>query len=134
MNANVTTRRAMLASLLGAVAVVILLLWTAGPAVAAPRSGTTVARGVPAEAVAQPATGGQSYTAASIRAPAGQSDTYFVMAPLAAWIAGALGALLLLAGARRSAIAQRRGRGGRLADLTGRRPPSAGHRKDRRAA
>ena len=133
MNANVTTRRTALA-LPGVVAVMILLLWMAGPAVSAPRSGITAARGVPAEAVAQPVTTGQSYTAASIRAPAGQSDTYFVTAPLAAWIAGALGALLLLAGAQRWAIAQRRGRGGRLADLTGRRPPSTGHRRDRRAA
>ena len=117
---------------MGAAAVVILLLWMADPAISAPRAGTTVARGVPAEAVAQPATGGQSYTAASIRAPAGQSDAYFVMTPFAAWIVGALGALLLLGGAHRYALAQRRERGGRLADLTGRRPPSAGERRDRR--
>ncbi len=133
MDSSFTTRRTMLA-LLGAVAVVILLLWAASPALSAPRAGTTVARGVPSEAVAHPATGGQSYTAASIRAPAGRSDAYFVMTPFAAWIVGGLGALLLLGGSRRYALAQRRGRGGRLADLTGRRPPSAGERQDRKAA
>ena len=106
----------------------------ADPAHAAPRAGTTVARGVPAEAVTQPATGGQALTAASIRAPAGQTDVYFVTAPLAAWLAGVVGALLLLGGARRYALSQRRGRGGRLAELTGRRPPSGGDRRDRRAA
>ena len=121
-------------TLVGAAALVILLLWMADPAVSAPRAGITVARGVPTEAVAQPATGGQSYTAASIRAPAGQGDAYFVMTPFAAWVIGALGALLMLGGANRYAIAQRRGRGGRLVDLTGRRPPSAGERQKRKAA
>ena len=133
MHSSYSTRRSRLV-VLGAVVVLLLLLWMADPAFGAPRSGITVARGVPAEAVAQPATGGEAYTAASIRAPAGQSHEYFVMAPAAAWIAGAVGALLLLGGARRYALTQRRGRGGRLADLTGRRPPSAGDRRDRSAA
>jgi hypothetical protein len=134
MHSSITTRRATLV-LLGAAAVALLLLWMADPALAAPRWGITAARGVPAEAVAQPATAapGQALTAASIRAPSGQSNAYFVMTPLAAWLTGALGALLLLGGARRYALAQRRGRGGRLAELTGRRP-SSGERRDRRAA
>jgi hypothetical protein len=133
MDSSFTIRRTAMA-LVGAAALLLLLLLTAGPALAAPRAGTTVARGVPTEAVAQPATGGQAFTSASIRAPAGQSDVYFVMTPLAAWLVAAVGALLLLGGAQRYALAQRRGRGGRLAELTGRRPPSAGDRQDRRAA
>jgi hypothetical protein len=137
MHASISGRRATLL-LLGAATVAILLLSLAEPALSAPRWGITAARGVPAEAVAQPATpaGGLALTAASVRAPAGQTDSYFVMTPLAAWVAGALGAVLLLGGARRYALAQRRGRGGRLADLTGRRPPSRDRsdRQDRRAA
>jgi hypothetical protein len=133
MHSTFITRRARLV-LLGAATLVLLLLWMADPVFAAPRSGITAARGVPAEAVARPDTGGEAYTAASIRAPAGQSADYFVVTPFAALLVGAAGALLLLGAAHRYGVAQRRGRGGRLAELTGRRPPSARDRRDRRAA
>lgn len=133
MHANSTGRRAPLL-LLVAAAVVVLLLWVVDPALAAPRAGTTVARGVPAEAVARPATAGSGHvlTAASVRAPFGRALPYFVITPLSALLIGAVGSVLLLGAAYRSALAQRRSRGGRLERLTGRRPAQRDER--RRAA
>ena len=46
MHRTIKTRYGSLV-ILGVVALVVLLLWMAGPASAAPRAGITVARGVP---------------------------------------------------------------------------------------
>ena len=108
---------------------VLLTLVLVGPAQAAPRTGITVARGVAAEAQAAP--GGATFSthplgAASIAAPLTRSEDYGVMPWAAAWAIGALGAVVLLGGARALGLAQRRGRRGRVAELTGSGPAADG--------
>ncbi len=128
MHLPMTTRRAALA-LVGAAALVVLLtVALAGPARAAPRTGITAARGVPAEAVAA-APGGATFrtqplSSASIAAPLTRSEDYGVMPWAAAWAIGALGALLLVGGAAAIGRAQRRGRSGRVAEVAGGGPPA----------
>ena len=135
MHSTLTTRRASLV-MFGVLAFVLLLLWIAGPALAAPMAGITIARGVPAEAVSSPGGGSflsQPTTAASIAAPAGTRQTSYLTVPVAAaWAIGVLGAILLLGGARAFALAERRARGGRVTELAGVHRPAAGEREDRR--
>jgi hypothetical protein len=142
MHSTLTTRRASLV-MFGVLAFALLLLWIAGPALAAPRAGITVARGVPAEAVAgTPASGTlpiQPLGSASIAAPLGASDTYLTVSVAAAWAIGVLGAIVLLGGAGAFALAERRARGGRVTELDAAHPPAAGDREalrngDRRKA
>ena len=126
MHPSMATRRATLA-LIGAVVLVVLLtIALAGPAQAAPRVGITVARGVPAEAVGvTPADATfltQPLSFAAVSSPLSTGEDYGVLPWAAAWAIGALSAIALIGGARAFALAQRRGRGGRLSELTGRRP------------
>jgi hypothetical protein len=109
--------------------VVLLLLWIADPAFAAPRTGITVARGVPAEAVStlgDAAVPPQALSAASIAADVSSPTPYLTIPGAAAWAIGVLGAIALIGGAWAFALAERRGRGGRPVDLTGREPAAIG--------
>jgi hypothetical protein len=129
MHPTMTIRRAALAAIGVAVLAVLVVLLTmalAEPAQAAPRVGITAARGVPAEATSATPAGAAFLTEplsfAAITSPPTTTEDYFVLPWGAAWVIGALGAILLIGGARAFALAQRRERGGRLAELTGRRP------------
>jgi hypothetical protein len=134
MHSTSTSRRAALV-LLGVVAA-LLLVWAADSALAAPRSGITYARGVPAEAqgaVPQPSEQPR-LTGASIAAAPGSTTEYLVLPSPVAWAVGAAGAVVLLGVAGVSASAQRRGRGGRPAELAGGRPVPVGSGRSRRDA
>ena len=130
MHSMFTNRRAGALLLLGAVAMLLLLMWAADSALGAPRSGITYARGVPAELeAAVPRASTQSeLSGASLAPPPGSTTQYLVLAWPVTWIIGAVGAVVLLGAARAYALGQRRGRCGRLAELTGRRPESIGSR------
>ncbi len=141
MQPTITTRRAALATIGVVLLVVLLTMALAEPAQAAPRTGTTAARGVPAEAVGATPAGATFSThplgPASIAAPLTQSEDYGVMPWAAAWAIGAVAAVCLIGGARALALAQRRGRGGRVAELTGSGPAAdetATSDKERRKA
>ena len=111
---------------------VVLMTAAAGPAAAAPRVGITRARGLPAES-SVPIAGGSSathaLTAASITAPITHREDYLVMPWGAAWAIGAVGALLLLSGAGRYALARRRAGQAEPAELSALRPPTDERRK-----
>ncbi len=129
MYPTMTLRSAALAALGVAALVVFLALALAVPVQAAPRTGITAARGVAAEAQATP--GGATFSthplgAASIAAPLTRSEDYGVMPWAAAWVIGALGAVLLIGGTRALGRAQRRGSGGRVAELAGSGPAAGG--------
>ena len=140
MNPTMATRRAALAAIGVVVLVVLLTMALAEPAQAAPRVGITAARGVPAEAVGVTPAGGtfltQPLSFASITTPLITTRDYGVLPWGAAWAIGALAAIVLIGGARAIALAQRRGRGGRLAEVTGRTPEAIGRpiRQGRRTA
>ncbi len=137
MHLTMTFRSAAVAAIGVAALLLLLVLVLAGPTQAAPRTGITVARGVAAEAQATP--GGATFSVhplgpASIAAPLTRSERYGVMPWAAAWALGAVAAVVLIGGARAFALAQRRDRGERVADLTG-SGPAAGEtaqRDDRR--
>ena len=123
MHPTTTARRAALA-LFGAVLLVVLLTMAlAEPVRAAPRVGITAARGVPAEAITATPAGATLLTQplgpASIAAPPTTSEDYGVLPWAAAWAIGAVAAVVLIGGARALALAQRRDRGGRVAELAG---------------
>jgi hypothetical protein len=137
MQSTMTTRRTALVLTGFTVLAVLLITALATPAQAAPRTGITAARGVAAEARATPA--GATFSThplgpASIAAPLTRSESYGVMPWAAAWLIGAIGAVVLIGGARAFALAQRRGRGGRVAELTGSgaAPGDTAAREDRR--
>jgi len=110
---------------------VILVMAAAGPAGAAPRMGITRARGLPAESTVMPIVSPTAthLTAASVTAPITRREDYFVMPWGAAWAIGAVGALLLLGGARGYALAQRRAGLAPPAELPAQRPPADERRK-----
>jgi hypothetical protein len=118
--------------LAGVALLVMLALAVAGPATAAPRMGLTRARGLPGQNTVTPTRGPaptHPLTAASITAPVTRREDYFVMPWGAAWAIGAVGALLLLGGARGYALAQRRARQAPPAELPAQRPPADERRK-----
>jgi hypothetical protein len=120
---------------LAAVVLFVVLVAAAAPASAAPRMGITRARGLPAESAARPAAGSvgaRSLTAASVTAPITQRDDYFAFPWGVAWAIGAVGAVLLLGGARGYALARRRADQAGLAgpaELPAGRPPAGERRK-----
>ena len=127
-----SSKRRVLAGTAAAALFVLLSLTLAVPAFAAPRSGINVARralltapGAQSSGLlnVQLNTGGGAVVAAP--APTGIATIPFGVAA----VIGAVGAVVLLAAARSYGVAQRRGRGGRLATLTGR-----GIDRDRRKA
>ncbi len=135
MHSTLTTRRASLV-MLGVLAFVLLLLWIAGPTLGAPRAGITVARGVPAEAVAG-TPGGATFStqplgSASIAAPLGATKPYLTVPVAAAWAIGVLGAIVLIGGVGAFALAERRARGGRATEPAAVHRPTAGERDARR--
>ena len=117
--------------LAGVALLIVLVMAAAGPATAAPRMGITRARGLPAESTVTPAVSQTAthLTAASVTAPITRREDYFVMPWGAAWAIGAVGAVLLLAGARGYALAQRRARLSGPAELQDLRPPADERRK-----
>lgn len=133
MDITMTTRRAAI-TLAAAVAVLLLLAsLLAGPAAAAPRSGITVARGLPAERAGAVPTGGTFLThepsSASIAAPVTQRTNYFVIPPGAALAIGVIGAVVLVVGACGYAVAQRRRSNAPPVEMEGRRPEEEERRK-----
>ena len=141
MHRTMTLRGAALAAIGVAALLVLLTLALAGPAQAAPRTGITVARGVAAEAQATP--GSATFSthplgAASIAAPLTTSEDYGVLPWAAAWAIGAVGAVILIGGARAMGLAQRRSRGGRVGELSGNGPaggrPAQSENQRRKAA
>jgi hypothetical protein len=132
MDFTSTTRRVALSLAAAAALLVLLAAVAAGPAVAAPRMGITRARGLPAESTVTTAGGPVAthpLTAASITAPITHREDYFVMPWGAAWAIGAVGALLLLSGASRSARARRRASLAEPAEFPARRPLADERRK-----
>jgi hypothetical protein len=130
MDLRMITRRA--APLLAGVALFFVLVTAVGPAYAAPRMGTTRARGLPAESTTRPAAvpaAARSLTAASVTAPVTRREDYFVTPWGVAWAIGAVGAVLLLAGASGYALAQRRARPAEPAEFPARERPSDERRK-----
>jgi hypothetical protein len=133
MDLRMVTQRA--APVLAGVALfVVLVAALAGPATAAPRMGVTRARGLPAESVSTETPAGgvfltQPLTAASTTAPVTRREDYFAVPWGAAWVLGAVGAVLLLGGARGYGLAQRRARQAPPAELPGRRAPAEERRK-----
>jgi hypothetical protein len=133
MDLRTVTHRAM--PVLAGVALFVVLAAAAGPATAAPRMGITRARGLPAESTARPApgsVGAQSLTAASVTAPITQREDYFVVPWAVAWAVGAVGAVLLLGGARGYALARQRAdqaEPAEPAELQASRPPADERRK-----
>jgi hypothetical protein len=141
MHRTMTLRGAALSAIGVAALLVILTLTLVGPAQAAPRTGITVARGLPAEAQAAP--GGATFSthplrAASIAAPLTQSEDYGVVPWAAAWAIGAVGAVVLLGAARALGLAQGRSREGRPAELAASGPvagrPEQSDEQPRKAA
>jgi hypothetical protein len=131
MDLRMVTQRA--APVLAGVALFVFLVTAAaGPAAAAPRMGITRARGLPAESSVRPAgvtTATHPLTAASVTAPVAQREDYFVTPWGVSWAIGAVGALLLLAGARSYALARRRALPVEPVEHLDRRPPADERRK-----
>jgi hypothetical protein len=132
----IDTRRAAPALAWAALFILLLALVAAAPAAAAPRTGITAARGLPAEAAASraaaaPAAGSfltQPLSSTSIAAPAAQREDYAALPWGAAWAVGAVGAALLLAAAIGYA-SRRRAYQAAPTELPSRRPPAEERRK-----